>query len=345
MKKSRLNFVCVFTVLLSLLVISAQPALCFGLKSKVQDEMDQNPFLQKEKIKIRVTDEKNGYLTVEMYEGDANLRKCISKEKIADTTNIAVCRAYAIGDKDTASSIQALQLSMEVLKKIDGVKSIMLTASVNTPNEQSKILTDDAFRLIANNNHEGAMRKLDEAIDIDNKNEIAYKLRSGENEFIKNYKQAINDIDKAISINPSKSFYFILKSKYCQLNSDYKNAIISASEAIKLNKEYSYAFCVRGFSYFKSGDIQQAINDYKKCEEPSVKDGKNTPFTKDVLAGFAMIHVHENDYNKACEEINKAIVSANNADDKKRLMVMISSETAFDKIRNEPCFKNLIKSH
>ena len=54
------------------------PVFAFGsLKEKIQNEVDSNPFLQKQQIKLKVVEEQNGYVTIQIAEGDRALRKAI----------------------------------------------------------------------------------------------------------------------------------------------------------------------------------------------------------------------------------------------------------------------------
>ena len=46
-----------------------------GLKEKIQEEIDSNPFLKEQGIKIVVQKEENGYITLDMAAGNPDIRK------------------------------------------------------------------------------------------------------------------------------------------------------------------------------------------------------------------------------------------------------------------------------
>ena len=79
MKESSQRSIAVFAAIIFAVYISTfllpLPAQAFGrLEDKIQRELDVNPFLKKHGIKLRVTDATAGYITVEMYEGNDQLR-------------------------------------------------------------------------------------------------------------------------------------------------------------------------------------------------------------------------------------------------------------------------------
>ena len=119
-----LSFFLFFTILHS---VSASD----NLKDKIRQEVDNNPFLKKQQIKLKVLDEQNGYITIQMVEGDPELRKAIGKGFDIDTQDAASgC------EKCSLISIKVIKKSINYLKRIDGVKEILLTA-VYSPSEEA----------------------------------------------------------------------------------------------------------------------------------------------------------------------------------------------------------------
>lgn len=66
----RLQIITILSLCLIVSLLLGTSVNAFGsLKSNIQKELDVNPFLKKEGVKLRVTEVIDGYVTVEMYEG------------------------------------------------------------------------------------------------------------------------------------------------------------------------------------------------------------------------------------------------------------------------------------
>ena len=74
-----LNTIIVISLLftISLFLVPTNADAFSSLKSKIQKELDVNPYLKKQKVKLRVTGEESGYVTIEMYEGNRGVREAI----------------------------------------------------------------------------------------------------------------------------------------------------------------------------------------------------------------------------------------------------------------------------
>jgi tetratricopeptide (TPR) repeat protein len=247
-----MNFILIFTVLILLLVFTAQPVFCFGLKSKVQDEIDQSPFLQEAEIKLRVISEKNGYLSIEMYEG-----------KKSDRSKIL--RDFPLSELEDS---KVLQSTIEVLKKIEGVKAIKLTAAIDTPRDKADELLNEASKLLKNKEFSESVKKCTAAIQLDPNNIHSFFARGDAYKNLKNYKEALSDYDKATELDSKHKFPKLI--------------------------------LVRGFCYHHSGDYQQAIKEYNKYMEI---DPKNVTAAYNLGRVYAL----QGNVSMACTFVRKAL--------------------------------------
>jgi tetratricopeptide (TPR) repeat protein len=235
MSSLRLNAVSAFLLLVSLLLFSPQPALSFGLKSNVQNEIDQNPFLQKEGIKLRVTDEKNGYVTIEMYEGDFSAR-----QRIKNGFPVSKLDTYA-SEAGSGNKLQetarALQLTMEALQKVEGVKSIMLTAAIDTPRDKANKIGFEAAELLKQKNYSAVIEKCNIALETDPTHSWSYSMRGSSYASLKDNAKAVSDYNKAIKYNPKnvKAYYGLA---LISLNSDNREQyLIYLENALKVDPD------------------------------------------------------------------------------------------------------------
>ncbi|UTF51210.1 CHAP domain-containing protein [Desulfomicrobium sp. ZS1] len=107
-----------------------------SLTKKIQKELEVNPYLKKEGVKLRVSDEESGYVTIEMYEGPRRMRMLIN-----NGANIYLLQASFVEGPEIKKAAQAVVSALNYVVKIEGVKDAMLVAAVNTP---SDIAEDDA---------------------------------------------------------------------------------------------------------------------------------------------------------------------------------------------------------
>jgi len=129
----------------SLLICVSTDTASADLKSKIQKELDGNPFLQKQGVKLGVVEEKNGYVTIEMYEGSRALRKAIKEGLDVLTGQIEQSWFWnSEGGKNARKSLNAVRRSLEYVKKLDGVKEILVTSRVSTQLDQAEDLANKA---------------------------------------------------------------------------------------------------------------------------------------------------------------------------------------------------------
>ncbi|MEW5857965.1 MAG: tetratricopeptide repeat protein [Cyanobacteriota bacterium] len=117
----------VFLGLFSMSVFTERAFPWGSLKSKIQEELDISPFLQREGVKLRVVDEKSGYVTIEMYEGDPELMKAIHDG--IDVFSSQIDLMFHGVSRESRASLNALRRTIDYVKKIEGVKEVLLTAA------------------------------------------------------------------------------------------------------------------------------------------------------------------------------------------------------------------------
>lgn len=224
------------TIFLTILMFSSG-AYAFGLKSKIQDEIDGNPFLEKEGIKLRVTEEKNGYVTIEMYEGYSQIRRSIIDGLKVSQLNTAS------GDKYYSHGAEALQLTMDALQKIKGVKSIMLTAELiieenNTLSEVEKnkvsSLLKESHLSFEMKDYPDAINKSTIVINIDPKNINAYMTLAVAYTQQGNISKACASLEKAIVLGNRQGAW------------DIRWQLSGMSEFDKIQKEPCFQKLIKG---------------------------------------------------------------------------------------------------
>lgn len=139
-------------VLLAFVLGTAALVLCVStdaasadLKSNIQKELDGNPFLHKEGVKLGVVEEKNGYVTIEMYEGSRALRKAIHEGFDVLTNQIEQTPFWNSEEgKRARKSLNAIRRSLNYITTLDGVKEILVTSRLHTPSDQAEDLANKA---------------------------------------------------------------------------------------------------------------------------------------------------------------------------------------------------------
>ncbi|GAB4288559.1 MAG: hypothetical protein Kow0068_14250 [Marinilabiliales bacterium] len=118
------------------------------------------------------------------------------------------------------------------------------------------------------------------------------------------YDYAIEDFKTALSFTPDNSdIYYYLGLTYYFIK-DYEQSILLISRAIELNSDNIAYYNQRGISYSNYNMYDQALADFEKMLELD-------PNSADANLNIGSIYLLTEDYQKACQYINKA-VSLNN---------------------------------
>ncbi|WP_375505176.1 tetratricopeptide repeat protein [uncultured Nostoc sp.] len=114
-------------------------------------------------------------------------------------------------------------------------------------------------------NYEGAVEDLNQAIELDPKNALAYNRRGDAYYRLGDYEQAQADSSQAILLNPQDAnAYFDRGFAFSELGK-YKEAIADYTQAIKLNSQDAYAYYGRGLARTQLKDNKGAIGDFNKA--------------------------------------------------------------------------------
>ena len=127
------TMIALFVSLLALVSVPCGAQIFGGLKAKIQKELDGNPFLGKEEIALRVVEEENGYVTIEMYEGNRKIREAIDKGHDILTTQFEQQWAWDGASESQRRTLKVLRRAIGYIHEMEGVKQVLLTAAVNTP--------------------------------------------------------------------------------------------------------------------------------------------------------------------------------------------------------------------
>lgn len=122
-------------------------ALSGSLKEKIQEELDGNLFLEKERIRLRVVEEKNGYVTIEVYEGPRFLREAIYEgfdiERFVELDG-GFAGMFAEITAADRRGVTALKKALAYVRRMTEVKKAMLVAAVNMPVDRAEDLAKKA---------------------------------------------------------------------------------------------------------------------------------------------------------------------------------------------------------
>ncbi|MEH2196240.1 MAG: tetratricopeptide repeat protein [Nostoc sp.] len=132
-------------------------------------------------------------------------------------------------------------------------------------NDAQKQLYQEGVNKYNAGNYEGAVEDLNQVIELDPKNALAYNKRGDAYYRLGDYEQAQADSSKAIVLNPQDgNAYFDRGFAFSELGK-YKEAIADYTQAIKLNSQDAYAYYGRGLARVQAKDNKGAIGDFSKA--------------------------------------------------------------------------------
>ena len=130
------------------------------------------------------------------------------------------------------------------------------------------------FQGLASDNkgeHEEAIEKYSEAIELNPNYEIAYNNRGNAKNFLGLHQEAIADYDKTIELNPNYAIAYSNRGLAKHELGQYQEAIADYNKAIELNLNYADAYNNRGNAKNFLGQHREAIADYDKAIELNPK--------------------------------------------------------------------------
>jgi tetratricopeptide (TPR) repeat protein len=143
-----------------------------------------------------------------------------------------------------------------------GIWQLKLQISVGN---SQQTLYQEGLNKYAAGNYEGAVEDLNQVIQSDPQNALAYNKRGDAYYRLGDYEQAQADSSQAIVLNPQDgNAYFDRGFAFSELGK-YKEAIADYTQAIKLNSEDAYAYYGRGLARVQLKDNKGAIGDFSKA--------------------------------------------------------------------------------
>ncbi len=131
----------------------------------------------------------------------------------------------------------------------------------------SDLCFNQGFHYLENGQNEGALRRLNKAIDLDHSNANAYCCRGLAHGNLGNAKKAIEDLSRAIKLDKAKSFYYFQRALLYHESGKWEEAIEDYSTAIKLDGRVPEHFFDRGLCFRALNRLPEAISDLKKAKE------------------------------------------------------------------------------
>ncbi|MEM8720470.1 MAG: tetratricopeptide repeat protein [Cyanobacteria bacterium P01_G01_bin.39] len=179
--------------------------------------------------------------------------------------------------------------------------------------------------------YEEAIYSYDKAIIINPDNDNAWYNRGTALGKLDKYEEAIASYDKAIAINPDDDAWFNRGNALGNLGK-HETAIASYDKAIVINPKYDAAWNNRGVDLSNLGKYEEAISSFDKAIIIN-------PDLYQAWYNKAASYASQNDIDSALKNLKQAF-SLN-----PQLREYIKTDPAFDAIRNEQRFEDLIENN
>ena len=248
-----------------------------SLDTQIQAELDVNPFLKEEGIKLRVVDDVSGYVTIEMTEGSKTVREYIHND-LASLEKWASSEANNTDQK----TVFLINKALVPIKEMDGVKDVMLTALVGTQSPQAakkpQKAPQDAEQILqrgealyASGHYSDAAAFLQKSADLGNTH--AQYLLGSMHHFghgvEKNYNEAIKLYRKSIELGntkalPNLAWLYATRPTDVTVNIDGEEALSLALKAIE-EEPIPVNFDTLAAVYARDGQFDDAIEAAKKA--------------------------------------------------------------------------------
>ena len=131
----------------------------------------------------------------------------------------------------------------------------------------SNLCFNQGFHYLGNGQNEDALRRLNEAIDLDHSNANAYCCRGLAHGNLDNPKKAIEDLSQAIKLDENKPFYYFQRALLYHESGELEKAVDDYSAAIKLDGRTPEHFFDRGLCFRALKRLPEAISDLKQAHE------------------------------------------------------------------------------
>jgi len=258
-----------------------------ALSEQIQKELESNPFLQAQQVKMRVVDEKKGCVTLELTEGPKKLRDLFRKGYEISGDGFAEVNFK----EDTVKALRSIKRTLKIIKGFKGVKEIALTGAINPVMDLAENLYDDAFPQLSLND---AQAREDALPGLTKSAEMGFVRAQAE--LAKIYAQGMDTPGTDIKKDDQKAFFW------------FQKAAEQGHAASQMNLADLYAQG-RGTDQ----DYKQAIDWYRKAAEQDRNEDARTRSQIALASLLATCPVESlRDGNAALEYAQKGCAAAPN---------------------------------
>ena len=121
-------------------ILAAGSASAGELRDKIQTELDSSPFLHRQQVKMRVLEERDGCVIIELVNGPKKLRDAFRK-------GIELGGAGLVNPKlreDTRNALWSIRKTIRAIERFKEIKEITLTGALNGQQDQAEAVYDEA---------------------------------------------------------------------------------------------------------------------------------------------------------------------------------------------------------
>jgi aspartyl protease family protein len=228
---------------------------------------------------------KNGLLADKDVLGSSSFQDAtgnISKGKVINLREINIDGVVLTNIKATVvDNISApLLLGQNVLARLgritfDPNSNTLTLMDIETKSEKFEKLIELGIIKQENNDYNGAISTLNEALELDSKDYRPYYFIAIAKYELEDYNDAIKNFDKAIILKPDEYWFYVCRAQAKGLSDEhgYIGALKDINKAIELNQNFADSYVIRGFcKIYGLDDKKGACEDFHKAIELGRKD-------------------------------------------------------------------------
>ena len=117
------------------------------LMEQIQEKLDSSPFLAGQPVKMRVTKERVGVVSLEVSEGPKKLRDMLRKGYDINGDGLREMKLT----QEVVQALRCVKRTVTIIKGMKGVKEISLTGAINTVKDRAENFYDEADQKISQN--------------------------------------------------------------------------------------------------------------------------------------------------------------------------------------------------
>ena len=255
------------------------------------------------------------YQTLPSTDGVGVMVRATLKANI-DTEKVDEWLQKGIGERsEMVAKNKQLQKAIEDQERQIAELKAQLSVSNNNPQAEAKIKdeisgadkifmsnlrVDEGDKLYDDRDVNGALKKYNEAIELNSQNSAAYAGRGNVLIDQKKYKAAISDLDKAIQLDSNQAYIYNYRAcAYVELG-DYGKALDDLIKAIDIDSEYVLA-------YSNGAIVMNNLEQYKDAIELANIAIKIDPYEAAGYSARAAAYFNLGEYKKALKDYQKAV--------------------------------------